>query len=76
MSYRNERILFLFALVISLIALVLIYIVGLEIFAQPEQAEYVIRTLLYLFGLVSIRGVWKLTLDKKIKSKEERQNED
>lgn len=75
MSYRNERILFLLALIISLVALILIYLVGLEIFAQPEQAEYVIRTLLYLFGLVTIRGVWKLTLDKKIRSKEERQNE-
>lgn len=75
MSYRNERILFRFALIISLVALIFIYIVGLEIFNQPEQAEYVIRTLLYLFGLVTIRGVWKLTLDKKIRSKEERQNE-
>lgn len=75
MSLKNERILFIIALVISSIALILIYVIGLEGFENPESADYVVRSLLYLFGLVAIRGAWKLTLDRKISSKKSQKDE-
>lgn len=75
MSFKSERLLFIIALVICTIAAVFLYIIGVDGLAQPEQAEYVIKSLLYIAGLVAIRGLWKLTLDNKIRSKKERQNE-
>ena len=75
MSFRNERLLFFISLAVSLVAVLLIYVFGLESFSNPEQAEYIVRTLLYIFGLIAIRGLWKITLDNKIRSKKERQDE-
>lgn len=74
-SYKVERILFTVALVVCSVAAILLYIVGLEGFPKPEQSEYIITSLLYIGGLVTIRGLWKLTLDSKIRSKKERENE-
>lgn len=69
MSLKTERLIFFIALAISAITMVLLYWVGPEIFSDVELARYIISSLLYLSGLVAIRGLWKLTLDQKISSK-------
>lgn len=74
-SLKVERILFVVALIVCAVAAILLYVVGLEDFSNPEQSEYIITSLLYIGGLVAIRGLWKLTLDGKIRSKKERENE-
>lgn len=71
MNLKQEKLLFITSLAISLLALILLYVVGVSFFPDPEKAEYYIRTVLYLFGLVSVRGIWKLTLEKRIDSKKE-----
>jgi len=69
MSDKAERLIFFIALTISVITAVLLYLVGPEIFPDVELARYIISSLLYLSGLVAIRGLWKLTLDNKFSSK-------
>lgn len=71
MNLKQEKLLFIISLSISLVALIIIYLVGVDIFPEPEMAEYYIRTILYLFGLVTVRGVWKLSLERRMDSKKE-----
>ena len=69
MTLKAEKNLFIVALIISLLSLTILYIVGVDLFNQPEQVEYVVRSFLYVSGLVTLRGIWKLTLDRKIESR-------
>ncbi len=69
MTLKAEKNLFIVALIISLLSLTILYIVGVDLFNQPEQVEYVVRSFLYVSGLVALRGIWKLTLDRKIESR-------
>lgn len=75
MSTKNQKIGFVVLLVIISVCLVLKYMVGSENFEDPIMAEYLVEVVLYPAVIAEIVLLWKLTLDNKIRSKEERNSD-
>lgn len=75
MSQKLEkRILGILVLVMG-ICLFLQYIIGVDNFSDPVMAKYIIEIILYPIGLVILILVWRQTLDKKISSKRQREEQ-
>jgi len=51
------------------------YVIGLDNFEDPVLAKYWIEILLYPSGLVVLVLIWRQTLDKKIRTKTEREED-
>ncbi|WP_323757829.1 hypothetical protein [Roseivirga sp.] len=73
----EKRIVAVLVIIIS-VCLVLQYVVGVHNFSDPVMAKYWIEIILYPTGLAILILVWRLTLDKKIEGKDQREkkNED
>lgn len=70
----ERRILVVLVMVIGL-CLVLQYVVGVDSFSDPVMAKYWLEFILYPSCLAGLILVWRLTLDKKIKGKDQRKND-
>lgn len=71
MNIKAEGILLSISLIISALAAIWIYLIGFDSLPNPDLMEYIATAMLYIFGLISIRGIWKLTLEQKITSKKD-----
>ncbi|MBO6497326.1 MAG: hypothetical protein JJ978_17305 [Roseivirga sp.] len=69
MSDRLEKILLIIASICLSISLLLVYAIGLQWLSNPDLAQYITEAVMYISGLVVLRGIWKQTLDKKISSR-------
>ncbi|MEC7755755.1 hypothetical protein [Roseivirga sp. UBA1976] len=68
---KTEKWMFGIASVVVGLTLVLLYIIEPQNLPNPVLSEYLSKFGLYLFGLVWLRGLWKLTLDKKLPSQKQ-----
>ena len=75
MSQKTEKKILAVLVLIMGSCLVLQYIVGVDNFSDPVSAKYWLEMLLYPSVLVSLVLVWRQTLDKKIRSKKEREED-
>lgn len=74
MSEKLEKTLLIGAVIGLLISASILYVFGVESLPNPDLGRYIAESVLYISGLVCLRGIWKQTLDKKISSKK-RKNE-
>lgn len=75
MSAKVEKRILAVLVVIVSVCLVLQHIIGVDNFSDPVLAKYWIEILLYPSGLVVLILIWRQTLDRKIRSKKERESD-
>lgn len=68
----EKRIMLVLVIIIS-ICLVLQYVVGVDNFSDPVMAKYWLEFILYPSCLATLILIWRLTLDKKIEGKQQRE---
>ncbi|KYG72483.1 hypothetical protein [Roseivirga echinicomitans] len=68
----EKRILVVLVIIIS-ICLLLLYVVGVDNFSDPVMAKYWLEFVLYPSCLAVLILIWRLTLDKKIEGKDQRE---
>ena len=73
MNIKREKLLLIIALIISATAAIWIYILGFSSSPGGAKLEYIVTSVMYIFGLIAIRGIWKLTLEQKISSKNDQE---
>lgn len=69
MSERLEKILLILATICLSVSVLIVYAIGFQWLSNPDLAQYITEAVMYISGLVCLRGIWKQTLDKKISSK-------
>lgn len=72
MKQKTQGVLLAILVVVISVCLVLNYLIGPEQLGDPVMVKYLIEVVLYPSALLAIILTWKLTLDKKIRSKQQR----
>tara|TARA_R110001592_G_C13023975_1_gene737784 strand:+ start:588 stop:839 length:252 start_codon:yes stop_codon:yes gene_type:complete len=73
MKAKIEKRIMVVLVIIMSICLVLQYVVGVDNFSDPVMAKYWIEFILYPSILAVLILSWRLTLDKKIEGKHQRE---
>jgi len=73
MKARVEKRIMVFLLIIISICLVLQHVVGVDNFSDPVMVKYWLEFVLYPSCLAALILLWRLTLDKKIDGKHQRE---
>lgn len=75
MNFKTEKRILAILVVVMGACLFMQYVIGLDNFEDPVLAKYWIEILLYPSGLVVLVLIWRQTLDKKIRTKTEREED-